>query len=167
MQLILVPTFLLSFMTLAIFWIPPYRPDRTAMCMGLFSSFLLLLIIVVNSSPPTAAAKLGQYYIIVIVMVALSIFLSIVNINIHQCTRPFPAFMERLIIVLRCCMGIADDSSLPENAAGNNRPLTGNKRPLKDTEKWCLLAIIMDRLYFVCYLTVLILTLVFVFPRKG
>ncbi|ELT96539.1 hypothetical protein CAPTEDRAFT_52979, partial [Capitella teleta] len=87
---LILPSVLLSFLTLVLFWIPPQRPDRTSLGMSLFSSFFVLLLILVQSSPPTSASisLLGMYYCINMVMIALSTMLStfVINIthNIHR-----------------------------------------------------------------------------------
>ncbi|ELU09980.1 hypothetical protein CAPTEDRAFT_105798, partial [Capitella teleta] len=93
------PCVFLASLTLVTFWLPPERPDRTALGMSTFSSFMVLLLILVESAPPTAntVPKLGVYYCFIMVIIMLSIILSSMVVNIARGpsnkTSPVPRFL--------------------------------------------------------------------------
>jgi len=184
-NLILIPTVLLSVMSVFIFWIPPSRPDRTGIGLSLFSAFLLLLILVVNSSPATDDAKLGQYYIVIILMVCAGIMISVVSINIIQLTRNMPKCIEKVFVqVLANILFLTKNKknrkpindNLVQNSLTeqNSKDQTGQLVPAPQTEeeiqssnseKWKIFALVLDRIFFVIFCVALVLSFCFIFPK--
>jgi hypothetical protein len=191
LRLILIPTVLLSAMSIAIFWIPPNRPDRTSIGLSLFSSFFLLLILIVNSSPATEDSSLGQYYIVIILMVSTGILLSVSNINISTSTRNMPVNIEKFFInwlgVLLCnrCKNLTPEEEALKRCDVediNGRPDTNRgehvalhekpepKTPKKtqsqlNQDKWLTFSLVLDRIFFMVALTVLIISFITIFPH--
>ncbi|KAK2140584.1 hypothetical protein LSH36_1297g00003 [Paralvinella palmiformis] len=95
------PCVFLACLTLVVFWLPPDRPDRTALAMSIFSSFLLLLLILVEAAPPTASSvpRLGIYYCFNMVIIMLAVFLSSLVVNVWRMGEgftPVPKWLRKV-----------------------------------------------------------------------
>jgi len=177
MRLFLIPTAILSILSMGIFWIPPNRPDRSAYGLTLFSSFFLLLILVVNSTPPTSTARIGQFYIMVLKLVFLSIVLSIISVNCINTTRKIPPWVEKVFLVwCGCLIGSGKYGKMCEycRTSGDlcedencNVTIKSASSEESNNHRWRSVSMVLDRIFFLLYLLLLILTFVFLFPQPA
>jgi len=178
MRLFLIPTAILSILSIGIFWIPPNRPDRSAYGLTLFSSFFLLLILVVNSTPPTSKARIGQFYIMILKLVFSSIVMSIISVNCINSTRKLPPWVDKVFLVWCGCLigshrrnvktcGLSCRSSSSETCSDENCNETkiASSPSSSNNKKWRSVAMVLDRIFFLLYVVLLILTFLFLFPH--
>ncbi|KAL3320748.1 hypothetical protein Ciccas_000585, partial [Cichlidogyrus casuarinus] len=83
--LLIAPCFLLSSLTLVIFWLPPDTPAKMVLGMNVFVAFFLLLLLLKDLSPSSASSFpiLALYYCFNMGTITLSSFLSCIIVNIH------------------------------------------------------------------------------------
>ncbi|CAD5124154.1 DgyrCDS12454 [Dimorphilus gyrociliatus] len=181
MYVLILPSVMLSFLTLVLFWIPPQRPDRTSLGMSLFSSFFVLLLILVQSSPPTASISLlGVYYCLNMVLIAISTMVSalVINLTYYLQRRKLPFLIKAIFVQhLGRLLCVSRNSLADEPNEINKRtssfteqsfPLRNGKaseQTLSKRNDWKILASVIDRLFFIIYTIGLVLSLIFVFPR--
>ncbi|KAK2141523.1 hypothetical protein LSH36_1087g00002 [Paralvinella palmiformis] len=191
---LILPSVLLSCLTLILFWIPPQRPDRTGLGMSLFSSFFVLLLILVQSSPPTSdsISLLGLYYCVNMILIAFSTMLSAIVINLtHYLQKNSVPRCLKIIFIRGLSRVLCAQSAIPvsffeqhlqtdtfeeeipitvrndvrkENGAENSAPRYTANQRIKQAE-WRTVASVLDRLFFLFYVLGIVLSLIFVFPR--
>ncbi|KAL3319958.1 hypothetical protein Ciccas_001362 [Cichlidogyrus casuarinus] len=82
---LILPCFLLSMLTLVLFWLPPETPAKMVLGMNIFVAFFLLLMLLVQSIPNASSEfpLIGNYYCMNMVLVTLSTFLCLIVVNFH------------------------------------------------------------------------------------
>ncbi|CAH8839706.1 unnamed protein product [Trichobilharzia szidati] len=83
--ILILPCFLLSSLTLVLFWLPPETPAKMVLGMNIFLAFFLLLLLLENSIPSASSSfpLIGNYYCINMTLVTLSTFLCLIVVNLH------------------------------------------------------------------------------------
>ncbi|CAI2726419.1 unnamed protein product [Schistosoma spindalis] len=83
--ILILPCFLLSSLTLVLFWLPPETPAKMVLGMNIFLAFFLLLLLLENSIPSASSSfpLIGNYYCINMTLVTFSTFLCLIVVNLH------------------------------------------------------------------------------------
>ncbi|KAF7261113.1 hypothetical protein EG68_01838 [Paragonimus skrjabini miyazakii] len=83
--LLILPCFLLSSLTLVVFWLPPENPAKMVLGMNIFVAFFLLLLLLKSSIPSASSSfpLIGNYYCANMTLVTLSTFLCLIVVNLH------------------------------------------------------------------------------------
>ncbi|GAA28402.2 neuronal acetylcholine receptor subunit alpha-2 [Clonorchis sinensis] len=82
---LILPCFLLSSVTLVLFWLPPETPAKMVLGMNIFVAFFLLLLLLEDSIPSASSSfpLIGNYYCTNMTLVTLSTFLCLIVVNLH------------------------------------------------------------------------------------
>ncbi|CAL8086635.1 unnamed protein product [Calicophoron daubneyi] len=82
---LILPCFLLSSLTLVLFWLPPETPAKMVLGMNIFLAFFLLLLLLEDSIPNASSSfpLIGNYYCVNMALVTLSTFLCLIVVNLH------------------------------------------------------------------------------------
>nr|QQY02528.1 acetylcholine-gated chloride channel subunit-1 [Cryptocotyle lingua] len=100
---LILPCFLLSSVTLVLFWLPPETPAKMVLGMNIFVAFFLLLLLLESSIPSASSSfpLIGNYYCTNMTLVTLSTFLCLIVVNLHfrgDRRTDVPAWLRKLAI---------------------------------------------------------------------
>ncbi|VDP65343.1 unnamed protein product [Echinostoma caproni] len=101
--ILILPCFLLSSLTLVLFWLPPETPAKMVLGMNIFVAFFLLLLLLQDSIPSASSSfpLIGNYYCINMTLVTLSTFLCLIVVNLHfrgDSRTEIPQWLRKLAI---------------------------------------------------------------------
>ncbi|OAF65326.1 Acetylcholine receptor subunit beta [Intoshia linei] len=83
--ILVLPSVLLSSLTLVVFWLPPDSPAKMVLGINVFLAFFVLLLLLADSIPPATEKipLIGAYFALNMILITLSSFLSVIIINIY------------------------------------------------------------------------------------
>uniref|UniRef100_A0A1I8J944 Neur_chan_LBD domain-containing protein n=1 Tax=Macrostomum lignano TaxID=282301 RepID=A0A1I8J944_9PLAT len=83
--ILILPCFLLSSLTLVLFWLPPETPAKMVLGMNIFVAFFLLMLLLEKQTPAASDSfpRIGQYYCLNMGIITLSTFLCVIIVNFH------------------------------------------------------------------------------------
>ncbi|KAA3682096.1 uncharacterized protein DEA37_0008606 [Paragonimus westermani] len=101
--MLVIPSVLLSSLTLVVFWLPPESPAKMMLGMNIFVAFFVLLLLLAESTPSAVRnfPLIGIYFSLNMVMITLSTFLATLVIHLYfrgDRNGAVPAVLRRLII---------------------------------------------------------------------
>ncbi|PAA54442.1 hypothetical protein BOX15_Mlig032313g2 [Macrostomum lignano] len=101
--ILILPCFLLSSLTLVLFWLPPETPAKMVLGMNIFVAFFLLMLLLEKQTPSASDSfpLIGQYYCLNMGIITLSTFLSVIVVNFHfrgDNRQEVPYWLKKLAI---------------------------------------------------------------------
>lgn len=158
-QFILMPSVMLACVTVAMFWIPAARPDRTAMGMGIFGNTMLLLLLVAKIAPTSASMKLMTYFTVNIGLVVSCTIVSAVIVAITGKVAPLPLPVRYVFVLgigrlLRITQQM--EQIYPVDDVTNILHIS--------IREWQVVAIVLDRMCFLIYFVCLSFSGALYFP---
>ncbi|KAK6170142.1 hypothetical protein SNE40_018608 [Patella caerulea] len=154
-MVIVVPTILLSVLTVMVFCLPPESGEKMTLSISVMLSFVVLLTIFSDnmSNASLDISLLAVYVLILVVLSALSTIFSVFIVNWHYKPpdSPVPKYL-RWIARISCC-----SHSNRVRCSDSNEKSTDTK-PDKDSSaeiiSWSRVAVGLDRLLFIVYFSV-------------
>ncbi|PAA61704.1 hypothetical protein BOX15_Mlig004863g1 [Macrostomum lignano] len=101
--ILILPCFLLSSLTLVLFWLPPETPAKMVLGMNIFVAFFLLMLLLEKQTPAASDSfpRIGQYYCLNMGIITLSTFLCVIIVNFHfrgDNRQEVPFWLKKLAI---------------------------------------------------------------------
>ncbi|KAF5394482.1 Neuronal acetylcholine receptor subunit alpha-3, partial [Paragonimus heterotremus] len=83
--MLVIPSVLLSSLTLVVFWLPPESPAKMMLGMNIFVAFFVLLLLLAESTPSAVRnfPLIGIYFSLNMIMITLSTFLATLVIHLY------------------------------------------------------------------------------------
>ncbi len=178
---IVIPSVLLSTLSLLLFIMPPSATDRNSFAIAIFATFFFLLLIVSDVIPKAASSTptLGNYFLLNMALLVLAMFLSTLTTKVHDLdpNRYIPKWMEKMLLKTCYYSGTAKTPrrrksvlsveyqsdmdnmeqktfNIVESPFANEKMENHNTSVGGDPDKFKILAKVLDRTFFVIFLII-------------
>ncbi len=180
---IVIPSVLLSTLSLLLFIMPPSATDRNSFAIAIFATFFFLLLIVSDVIPKAASSTptLGNYFLLNMALLVLAMFLSTLTTKVHDLdpNRYIPKWIEKMLLKTCYYSGTAAGKTprrrksvlsveyqsdldnmeqktfnIIEPPYVNEKMENHNNSVGGDPDKFKILAKILDRTFFLIFLTI-------------
>jgi len=127
---LVLPCFLLTCLTVVLFWLPPESPAKMVLGMNIFTSFFVLLLLLSKNIPSATETipLIGAYYCINMVMIATSTCSCTIVVHIFfRGQGQVPPLLRKIFLQILARIYCMTPSPAAAAQPAQNKPPTNNK----------------------------------------